>query len=52
MFNPLTRTLKLGLTALTILTAGGFAGTALPIDAPTLAGAEPTALEIQSNGRK
>ncbi len=28
MFNPLTRTLKLGLTAITILTAGGFAGTA------------------------
>ena len=25
MFNPLTRTLKLGLTAITILTAGGFA---------------------------
>ncbi len=28
MFNPLTRTLKLGLTAITILTSGGFAGTA------------------------
>ncbi len=28
MFNPLTRALKLGLTAITILTAGGFAGTA------------------------
>ncbi len=28
MFKTLTRTLKLGLTAITILTAGGFAGTA------------------------
>ncbi len=44
MFTPLTRTLKLGLTVC--------GGTALPIDAPTLAGTEPTALEIQSNGRQ
>ena len=38
------------LAGLALLIACG--GTALPIDAPTLAGAEPTALEIQSNGRK
>ena len=35
MFNPLTRTLKLGLTAITILTAGGFAGTAFAQTQPT-----------------
>ncbi len=38
------------LAGLALLTSCG--GTALPIDVPTLAGTEPTALEIQSNGRQ